>query len=247
MADAKPVKAQLRELKSDGTTEVPNSAVPVQINPETLKVSYTSTLKQAENTGTNKNGTSAVQFLSQGTTKLSVQLWFDVTAVLPPAQARVNDVRMLTQKIAYFMQAKAADNDPNTYVPPSVRFVWGTFQFDGLMESMEESLEFFSPDGRPLRASVTISLMKQSIQFAFAKGGGQSPGGTPPPGTAPLTSAPAGSSLGNLVAAAGASADWHAVAQANGIENPRLLQPGQLINLNASVSAGASASVSLGS
>ena len=245
MADTTPVKAQLRELKSDGTTEVPNSAVPVQINPETLKVSYTNTLKQAENTSTNKNGTSAVQFLSQGTTKLSVQLWFDVTAVLPPAQAGVTDVRKMTQKIAYFMQAKPADNDPNTVVPPAVRFVWGTFQFDGLMESMEESLEFFSPDGVPLRASVTISLMKQSIQFAFASGS-PSPGSTPPPGTAPLMPAPAGSSLANMVSGAGGSADWHAVAQANGIENPRLLPPGQLINLNASVSAGASASVNLG-
>jgi hypothetical protein len=244
MADTKPVKAELRELKANGTDEVPNSVVPVQFNPETLKVNYTNTLKEAENTSTNKNGTSAVQFLSQGTTKLSVQLWFDVTAVLPPAQAGVTDVRKLTQKIAYFMQAKQAGGDPNTSVPPAVRFVWGTFQFDGLMESMEESLEFFSPDGVPLRASVSISLMKQSIQFAFAKG--QAAGNAPAPGTTPLTPAPAGSSLPNLVAGLGGSADWHAVAQANGIENPRLLQPGQLINLNARVTVGASASVNLG-
>src|SRR5262249_35009386 len=153
--------------------------------------------------------------------------------VLPPALAGVTDVRKLTQKIAYFMQAKPADNDPNTVVPPAVRFVWGTFQFDGLMESMEETLEFFSPDGVPLRANVTISLMKQSIQFAFAKGS-SSPGGPPPPGTVPMSTAPAGSSVANMVAGAGGSADWHAVAQANGIENPRVLQPGQLINLNAS-------------
>jgi hypothetical protein len=244
MAETKPVKAELHELKANGTAVVPNSGVPVQFNPETLKVSYTNTLKQAENTSTNKNGTSAVQFLSQGTTKLSVQLWFDVTAVLPEAQAGVSDVRKLTQKIAYFMQAKPSDSDSKTIVPPAVRFLWGTFQFDGLMESMEESLEFFSPEGVPLRASVSISLMKQSIQFAFAKG--RSAAGAPPPGTAPLTPAPAGSSLPNLVASARGTADWHAVAQANGIENPRLLRPGQLIDLNASVSAGGSASASLG-
>jgi hypothetical protein len=156
----------------------------------------------------------------------------------------VTDVRKLTQKIAYFMQGKQAGGDPNTSVPPAVRFVWGTFQFDGLMESMEESLEFFSPDGVPLRASVSISLMKQSIQFAFADGGKAGKAGAP--GTAPLTPAPAGSSLPGLVAGARGSADWHAVAQANGIENPRILQPGQLINLNAGASVGGSASVSLG-
>src|SRR5262249_30489980 len=152
----------------------------------------------------------------------NVQLWFDVTAVLPQANAGVTDVRKLTQKVAYFMMAKPADNDPNTKLPPAVRFVWGTFQFDGLMESMEESLEFFSPDGIPLRASLTISLVQQTVQFAFADKG-NAPGSTPAPGTAPLTAAPAGSSLQDLAAKAGSTADWQSIAQANGIENPRLL------------------------
>ena len=241
MADTKPVKAELRELKADGKTTVPNSAVPVQFNPETLKVSYTSTIKPPDNASTNKNGTSAMQFVSQGTTKLNVQLWFDVTAVLPQADAGITDVRKLTQKVAYFMMAKPADNDPNTKLPPAVRFVWGSFQFDGLMESMEESLEYFSPDGIPLRANVTISLIQQTIQFAFADKG-NAPGRPPAPGTAPLTAAPAGSSLQDLAAKAGSTTDWQSIAQANGIENPRLLKPGQLVNLNAS----ASASVNLG-
>jgi hypothetical protein len=47
----------------------------------------------------------------------------------------------------------------------------------------------------------------------------------------------------------GADADWQSIATANGIENPRLLQPGQLINMNArasaSTSTGASASFNL--
>jgi hypothetical protein len=40
----------------------------------------------------------------------------------------------------------------------------------------------------------------------------------------------------------GDDADWQSIASANGIENPRLLQPGQLINLNARASSSASAS-----
>jgi hypothetical protein len=43
----------------------------------------------------------------------------------------------------------------------------------------------------------------------------------------------------------GANADWQSIATANGIENPRLLQPGQLINMNARASASADASLSV--
>jgi hypothetical protein len=38
------------------------------------------------------------------------------------------------------------------------------------------------------------------------------------------------------MADASGAADWQSVAAANGIENPRLLQPGQLLNLNPVVS-----------
>jgi hypothetical protein len=220
MADTKPVKAELRELKANGQ-ENPSVRVPVQFNPETLKVSFANQVVPPDNANTDKSNTSALQFLSKGSTKLSVQLWFDVTATLPQGQQGVTDVRKMTEKVAYFMKPKPSDKDPKQIVPPGVRFVWGTFQFDGLMESLEESLEFFSPDGRPLRASLSISL------------------------TQPLTPAPAGSSLQGLAAGLGKATDWQSIAQANGIENPRLLKPGQLIDMNASVSVSGSVSASV--
>jgi hypothetical protein len=67
-----------------------------------------------------------------------------------------------------------------------------------------------------------------------------------------MTEAPARSSLQSLAASqpggGGAGRDWQSIAAANGIENPRLLQPGQLIDLNPpsiglSASAGVSADV----
>ena len=44
-----------------------------------------------------------------------------------------------------------------------------------------------------------------------------------------------------LAAGAGVGVDWQIVAAANGIENPRLLTPGQLIDLNVGVGVGLSA------
>ena len=57
------------------------------------------------------------------------------------------------------------------------------------MESLEESLEFFSTDGIPLRASMTMNLSQQKIdQYKFPK---DVRARTPLPGTRPLTAAPA--------------------------------------------------------
>jgi len=237
MPDSIPLtKAELWEVGSDGN-EKPGSRVEVQFNPETLKVSFANQIAPPSNAGSgDQRETSTTQFVGKGTTKLSVQLWFDVTAVLPPDQAET-DVRKLTKKVAYFITPRPDDRDSTKNVPPAVRFLWGTFQFDGIMESLEESLEFFSPEGRPLRASLTLSLTQQSIQFAFSKRPVRSPGASVPgegsPGTRPLAEASGGQTIQGLAAAHGRLDDWQAIAAANSIENPRLLQPGQLLDLQA--------------
>jgi phage tail-like protein len=111
-------KAELHELDPSLQREVnPDRAVQVQINPPSLRL------------------TTAEQ-----TTRLALELWFDVAA------AREDDVRRLTTPVAYFAGV------------PATRFQWGTFRFDGHVEALEESLELFSADGRPLRARLNLTL-----------------------------------------------------------------------------------------
>src|SRR5262249_28586794 len=104
---------------------------------------------------------------------------------------------------------------------------------DGLVDSLEESLEFFSEKGKPLRASVALNLSQQKILKAEFQGSGRVGGTAAVPGSRPLTQAVAGATLQGLVASAGKGTDWQSIAEANGIETPRLLAPGQLIDLNA--------------
>jgi phage tail-like protein len=111
-------KAELHELDPSFEREVnPDRAVQVQLNPPSLRL------------------TTAEQ-----TTRLALELWFDV------AGAREDDVRRLTKPLAYFAGV------------PATRLQWGTFRFDGHVEALEESLELFSADGRPLRARVELIL-----------------------------------------------------------------------------------------
>ena len=256
-------RAQLIELERDfSNTKSGGKVVNVQINPESLKVSFANQLQPPANGG-DRRGSQGLLFVGAGTTKLTLQLWFDVTGELPQDKTGTTDVRDLTKEVVYFITPQ---DDPNAAssgggggaggggggggggqstappkVPPGVRFSWGTFRFDGIMESLEESIEFWSSDGKPLRSSLGISLSQQKITNAFnpATAGGQAGQGVPAapgggtPGTRPLTAAPAGATVQGLAAGIGAGASWQAIASANGIENPRALAPGQLIDLSA--------------
>jgi hypothetical protein len=234
-------KAQLIEM-APNLTDTASGAGPVnvQFNPESLKVTYSNQVATSDSQGS-QTGTAALQHVGKGTTKLAVQLWFDVTH--PTAsEANVDDVRELTGKVTYFITPKADENDSEKFSIPAVKFLWGPFSFIGVMESLEETLELFSNDGRPIRASVSFSLTQQEI-LAFALGQGvklpsiAAVSSGKPAGTVPLTSASAGATIQSLADTLSSSGkDWQDIAAANGIENPRLLDPGQLIDVNATVS-----------
>jgi hypothetical protein len=246
-------KAELQELDEDGQPTGDKSHwVKVQFNPETLKVSYSNAVVPPANPPTNappsgdQRGNAAIQFVGKGTTKLSVQLWYDVTALDASSGsgtsgmgggagggAAVDDVQQITQKVVYFITPLQDPADATKYKPPSVSFVWGTFKFDGIMESLEQSLEYFDPDGKPLRASMSINLTRQEIVSTYkARKAGSS--GASTPGTKAMTPAKSGDTLQGLASGMGQGDNWQAIAEANDIENPRQLSPGQLIDMSAS-------------
>jgi hypothetical protein len=226
-------RAQLIELKQDFSDVKPDGqSIEVQFNPESLKVTFANEIKQPEG-GDQSSGNAGRQFVGAGTTKLALALWFDVTAMEKDA---VDDVRRLTQKVIFFMTPQPSEADKKKMVPPGIRFLWGSFKFDGIVEGLEETLDFFSPDGKPLRANVTLTLSQQKILVAEFKGDGKVPD---LPGQKPLKSARQNQSLQNMAAGAGKN-DWQSIGAANGIEDPLRMAPGQLVDLDASVSADAS-------
>jgi Contractile injection system tube protein len=224
-------RAKLIELNQEFTEEKSGvEPVEVQFNPESLKVTFANQLVQPQG-GDQAAGNAGRQFVGAGTTKLALQLWFDVTAM---EKDPVDDVRRLTQKVIYFMTPQKSDADPNKLAPPGVRFQWGSFLFDGMVEGMEETLEYFSPDGKPLRASMSLTLSQQKILEAKFEGDGRVPTA---PGQTPLKAAKQGDSLQNMAGRSGRG-DWQSIAAANGVEDPLRMSPGQLVNLNAGVGGG---------
>ena len=224
-------KAELQEIKWDNNQQVVEleKKVRVQFNPDSLKVAYTNTLG-----GGDQGKKAAVQFVSKSTTKLALDLWFDVT-VDPDDRApgAPNDVRLLTREVSYFMTPKKDPRQQNP-VPPGVRFAWGSFLFDGIMESLNESLELFSEEGRPLRSKVSISLLSQDIQREIRDlpGGGGAGGanGRAAPGRTPQEPVRQGETVQDVAGRQGQPENWRSIAEANDVDNPRrppgLLSPG---------------------
>jgi hypothetical protein len=229
------VKAELHEIDLAKPETAATKKVPVQNNPESLKVSFANQIQTPEGGGSgDQRGGAAQQFVGAGTTKLTLQLWFDVNA--PQEGNSETDVRKLTEKVTYFITPKPNPKDKKKFLPPGVRFIWGSFQFDGIMESLEETLDFFSSEGIPLRATMTLNLTQQKIDtYKFpAKASDKKP----LPGTRPLTPVAKGATAQSLASDAGKGDDWQSVAAANGIENPRQLQAGMLLDMDAKIGVG---------
>jgi Contractile injection system tube protein len=235
MSEQKLEKAELIELESDGAqgfrTKSGGKSIKVQFNPDSLKVTFANQLAQSEG-GNSQSGTAGRQFVGAGTTKLVLTLWFDVTAMTENPQ---NDVRTLTKDVIFFITPKlGTEGEENGHhLPPIVRFSWGSFVFDGMIEGLEESLEYFSADGHPLRASISLTLSQQKISIPQPKAAGA---GAQRAGQKPFKAAPQGKSIQWMAEKAGKGSNWQGIAAANNIEDPLRLPTGKLIDLNAKVS-----------
>lgn len=194
-----------RELEDDAS-----AVVEVQFNPTSLKVTLANSLKENERSG----NTRAAQFVDKSSSSLTVELIFDTTDQLAPGQDggednesdQRQDVRLLTGAIARtFMQPNADAADSEEQAPHRCMFAWGTFVFVGIMESFDETLDFFSPEGTPLRATVAIKIAESRYQFRSQEAQ-QAQRDTPTLGSA---------------SEAMNDASWRDTALFNGVENPR--------------------------
>ncbi len=129
-------------------------AIEVHFNPDTLSQSISSQIKGSD--GERK------QYTATTSGKLSMELIFDTTH-------SGEDVRLHTNKVARLMQPREGQK------PPLVIFEWGVMRFTGLVDGFREKLEFFAPEGIPLRASVSLSLTRHDKEklFAIEQAGGR--------------------------------------------------------------------------
>ena len=240
----------------DREEEDTTRAVKVQFNPTSLKVSLASTLNENARSGQSRSA----QFVDKSSSNLTVELIFDTTLAGPEVQdaegkkrpewTESSDVRVLTGKIAdRFMKTTRVGSRLRS--PSRCSFRWGAFRFIGIMESFDETLDFFSPTGIPLRSTVALKLSESRYQFSSEAA---SAAARDTPKLSSTGNAGDGSGDGSSVNDANKEAkkkdrDWRNTALFNGIESPRLPNVPTLAvpNLSVSESLSGLASVSVGS
>jgi nucleoid-associated protein YgaU len=148
---------------------------------------------------------------------LTMELFFDTYT-----NKGGSDVRDETKKIARLLEI-----DPTIHAPPPVRFVWGALDFRAIIERLTQRFTMFREDGVPVRATLNVTFKEyKTIQEQLAAKPNESSDWTKHVVIAE------GDRL-SLIAAIeyGDPQEWRAIAVANDIDNPRLLEPGREIRL----------------
>jgi len=147
--------------------------------------------------------------------------------------------------------------------PSRVLFQWGAFEFIGMVQTYDETLDFFSPKGRPLRARLALKLSEDRYQFRSNDSDAQNAEQSPTLSFTGNGSDEEGSSdAGNGASAPNQNAspvpggsdngpgNWRDNAMFNGIESPRLPTAAALalpsVGVSASVGGAAGMSASFG-
>lgn len=132
--------------------------VEVHFNPVSLQVEITNSTSPQSGSG------STTQTATQSSAKLGLDLLFDTTHT-------GEDVRTITRRLRAAVRAPDASGTQSAeasaaFTPPTLRFEWGTFTFTGISDSYRETLDFFSPEGVPLRSTVALALKEQPNEFS---------------------------------------------------------------------------------
>ncbi|MCU7802177.1 MAG: hypothetical protein KZQ96_03190 [Candidatus Thiodiazotropha sp. (ex Lucinoma borealis)] len=143
-----------------------SNAITLDFNPETLTLK----VQAGEEADRGRAGRQQSQHVAKSTATLSFDAIFDTTRPNParggsgdePASPEKLDVRVKTSVIAGFLQA---EGDGENSSPRRVRFHWGNVIFDGLIKSFSETLDYFSPEGVPLRSKLSLSITEQDFRY----------------------------------------------------------------------------------
>jgi hypothetical protein len=138
--------------------------LPVKFNPRSLSFEKTPVFADIPIPGLDAP---LRQFVRGGTETMSVTLFFDTTETGTGAGA--HSVTELTDPFYGLVKI-----DPETHAPPVCTFVWGTNfpgnrlpamygsqrrpEFKGVVTTVKQDFTLFSPEGTPLRATLTLTM-----------------------------------------------------------------------------------------
>jgi Contractile injection system tube protein len=203
-------RAKLTPYAADGTTPLSDQTIKLDFNPDTLTLKV-STAQQQDKA---RRGRQQVQNTGAASATLTFDAIFDTTR--PKSHDLVVDgdrnddtaldVRKRTGPIASWLGAidppkgssDSGDGKPGK-APCRVEFQWGAIVFNGVITSHQETFDFFSPSGVPLRSKVQLTMTEQNFTYAVsAKRLAEAVATTPPSNVRDAATAAGANSLFDL-------------------------------------------------
>lgn len=195
------------------TVEGSSQELKVHFNPAALQLTVANKLGPSKS----KDKKGGRQVVSEASAKLALELVFDTTGTL-------ENVCDTTVKVAQLMGDKGKP-------APQVTFSWGAFRFTGVVDSYKETLEYFSADGIPLRATVSLGMTREEAVFERGPQGRKAAGWSGGSGASEPAQVrpPPGRSTTDTATQAGAPAAGRALAAQNGEESMRFPQSPSMV------------------
>jgi nucleoid-associated protein YgaU len=180
-----------------------------------------------------------LQFVRGQNEKISMELFFDTTdqGMVDP----VTDVRTLSGQVYQLLKV-----DGSTHAPPRVTLAWGDdSQLTSygssvspwlVAESVTEEFSLFAPSGIPLRAKLNVTFreawtIEQQLQATPRHSSDRTS----------VRQVQRGQTLAYIsYLEYGDATQWRVIADANNLENPRVLTPGVTLTIPRNVAGGGS-------
>jgi LysM repeat protein len=187
--------------------------IPVCFNPTEYQLQKANTFAEIPIPGLESP---PIQFIRGASEKLSAELLVDTSDTLLDVRKRYVD------KLRDLMNLNG-----QLHAPPIVCFGWDTQIFVGVLESLNVTYVLFTPDGVPLRAKLSIVLKEYRPAAVQVK---ERP--TFSPDFEKTYVVRRGDTLSSVAAAVYRNAGaWREIARANQMQDPRQLEPGQVLIL----------------
>ncbi len=207
--------------------------IPVQFNPTELSFEKNAQIAEINVPGLDSP---LLQFVRGQNEKLTLELFFDTTESGMGQGA--TSVTTLTDRIYELVKI-----EPDRHAPPPCGFLWNTKfpgsdvsanignqrrnEFQCIVESVRQKFTLFSPEGVPLRATLTVTLREyKTLDEQLAQLNLNSPDRTR------SHIVQSGDTLSSIAARHyRRPGDWRLIAETNDIEDPRRLTAGTFLTL----------------
>jgi len=231
-----PAKIQILDSKLHNKSRGLPKSIDVQFNPTEYTLNKGAQIAEIAIPGLDSP---ILQFIRGQNEKLTLDLFFDTTKRKGLGDEAV-DVRTETGSIYQLVKIQ-----PETHAPPKILFTWGHsekegenklglrhsgglgYGFTGVVESVQQKFELFSPKGVPLRATLSVTIREyKTLEDQLKELNLQSSDHTK------RRQVKRGDTLSQIAAEEYDNPNaWRIIAEHNNITNPRRLVPGTTIEI----------------